>query len=81
MLVQILQVLVRDQKTQRIAIDGLSSQDNKLLGPLAQKARETGAQHLLQLICLFDADRHPDRVDRGFDEALYVLVTADTNFV
>ena len=56
-LVQLLQVVVRDQKAQGVAVDGLSSQDDKLLRALAQEAREARAQHLLELVRLLDADR------------------------
>ena len=55
----------------------LSSHDDELVGSLHKETCEFVAEHLLQLVRLFDLDADADRVHRRLDQALLLVCTAN----
>jgi hypothetical protein len=58
-------------------VDRSPAHDDKLLRALHQESREFMAEYLLDLVGLFDLDRHPDRVDRRLDQTAFILAACD----
>ena len=58
-------------------LDGLSSQDDKVLCTLHEEAGKLVAQNLFNLVGLLDADADAHRVDGELDKHLLVLIATD----
>lgn len=66
--------MICDEKRDVVAWNGLSSQNNKVVGTLHHKVCEFVAKNTLDLIRLLDGNRQSDRIDRTFDENFLVFV-------
>jgi hypothetical protein len=58
-------------------LDGFSPQNNKILGTHHHESGEFMTEDTFDIILLLDANRHANRVDRGFDQDLFFLVARD----
>jgi hypothetical protein len=58
-------------------LDRLSSQNNEILCTHHHESGEFMTEDTFDIILLLDANRHANRVDRRFDEDLFLFVTRD----
>ena len=72
---------VCNEETDVVARKRLSPKDDKLLGALAEEARELVRKNGGDVVLLQDRDRNPHRVDRRLNIAHLVLCAADADWV
>lgn len=73
----VLDVLVGDEEGDVVALDGDAAEDDEGLGAHHEEPSELVGEDALNLVCLLDLDREPDRVDGRFDEDLLGRVARD----
>lgn len=62
-------------------LDRLPPKDDKILRPPHHEPHELVAEQLLNLVCLLDGNRDPDRVDGRLDEHPLLLVPGYDHWV
>jgi hypothetical protein len=58
-------------------LDRLPPQNNEILGTHHHESGEFMTEDTFDIIRLLDANKHANRVGRGFEEDLFLLVTRD----
>lgn len=67
---------IGDEETDVESLDGFSSKDDKGLGSAHQEPHELFDEDTLNLVRLFDAKTHTDRVDGRLDQTLLIFIPA-----
>ena len=67
-------VEVGDEEGEVVSGHRRASEDDEVLRPLREEAREAVDEHLFDLVALLDADRDAQAVDRRLDQRLLTLI-------